>query len=87
MKKNLAEEEQSKHANLRGKVLEHKKYKAKMQVVDIGVEETPHKSNDYYVYCKLKGKLGDVTETLDYVLKNYSADADNFNRMEIKPRP
>jgi hypothetical protein len=71
MKKELAELEKERHTNLENKMLMHKKYDAKMKVVEIGIEETCTKSNDFYVYCKLKGKLGDVTETLDYVLKNY----------------
>jgi len=73
MKKQDAEEEKTKHANLKNKVLIHKTYKKKMQVIELGVGETAPKSNDFYVYCKLKGNLGDVTETLEYVLKHYSA--------------
>ena len=73
MKKQEAEAEKIKHSNLQDKVLTHKKYNAKMQVVEIGVNEISPNSDSYYVYCKLKGCLGEnVIETLDYVLKNYS---------------
>jgi hypothetical protein len=71
MKKELAELEKEKHVDLENKILMHKKYNAKMKVIEVGIEETCTKSNDFYVYCKLKGKLGNVTETLEYVLKNY----------------
>ena len=71
MKKELAELEKEKHINLENKTLVHKKYNAKMKVIEVGIEEVCGKSNDFYVYCKLKGKLGNVTETLEYVLKNY----------------
>ncbi|HXB39132.1 MAG TPA: hypothetical protein VNZ49_01240, partial [Bacteroidia bacterium] len=61
MKKELAELEKERHVDLLNATLIHKKYNAKMKIVDIGVEETYAKSNDFYVYCKLKGKLGNVT--------------------------
>lgn len=67
----MAELEKKKHIDLENKTLTHKKYGAKMKVLEMGVEETCGKSDDFYVYCKLKGKLGDVTETLEYVLRNY----------------
>jgi hypothetical protein len=44
-----------------------------MKLVEMGVEQTCSKGNNFYVYCKLKGRLGNVTESLEYVLKNYSA--------------
>lgn len=72
MKKEQAEIEKEKYTSLQDKVVVHKKYNARMKIVDMGVAETCSMSKDFYVYCKLKGKLGDVTETLDYVLKNYS---------------
>jgi len=74
MKKEAAEKEKEKHASLQDMTIMHKKYNAKMKVVEMGVEETCAKSNDFYVYCKLKGKLGNVTESLDYVLKNYTTN-------------
>ena len=74
MKMEQAKIEKEKHAGLINKVLIHKKYHARMKMVDMGVAETCSTGKDFYVYCKLKGKLGDVTETLDYVLKNYSVN-------------
>ena len=73
MNKQEAESEKTVHSNLINKVLIHNTYKQKMQVVEIGILEISIHSDSYYVYCRLKGKLGDdVVETLDYVLKHYS---------------
>jgi len=74
MEKELAGQEKAKHANLQNKILIHKERREKMQVVEIGVGETSKASDDFYVYCKLKGREGDVTETLDYVLANYTTN-------------
>jgi len=71
MKKEMAEYEKEKHAGLQGKIFVHKKYNAEMKVVEIGIAETCSKTNDFFVYCRLEGKLGKVTETLEYVLNNY----------------
>lgn len=72
MEKKVAEEEKKKHVNLLRKVLTHKKYHKKMQVVGMEIHETSPKSNLFFVSCKLKGELGEVEETLEYVLTNYS---------------
>lgn len=72
MEKGAAEQEKIRHANLLKKVIVHKIYGKKMQVVEMGIAQTNPKSQDFYVYCKLKGDLGEVEETLDYVLANYT---------------
>jgi len=76
MKKEKAKEEKIKYANLQNKILIHKKYNTRMQIIDIGIEETCSKKNNFYVFCKLNGELGTVTETLEYVLENYRANSD-----------
>ena len=71
MKKEFAEKEKEKYMNLQSKTLVHKKYNAKMKVIEIGIEKRHPNSNDFFIYCKLKGKLGNVMETIEYVLSNY----------------
>lgn len=72
MKKQEAESEKEKYNKLLNTTLVHTKYNARMKLVEMGVEQTCSKGNNFHVYCKLKGKLGNVTESLDYVLKNYT---------------
>ena len=71
MKKELAEQEKAKHTNLVNKLLIHKNHNAKMLVMEIGINAKFPGGDSYFVYCKLRGKSGDVTETLEYVLANY----------------
>lgn len=72
MEKATAEQEKMRHANLLKKVIVHKSYGKKMQVVEMGIAPANPRSQDFYVYCKLKGDLGEVLESLDYVMSNYA---------------
>jgi len=74
MDRKEAEQEKIKYANLINKVIVHKTFSKKMQVIKVGVGETSPKSENFYVYCELKGDLGHVTETIDYVLTNYTRE-------------
>jgi hypothetical protein len=65
-----------KYAGLTGMILVHKVYKQKMKVIETGIMETPDNDDRYLVYCRLTGELGHITETLDYVLANYSVRGD-----------
>jgi hypothetical protein len=72
MEKKQAEQERIKYANLENRILVHKKLNKRMQVVKVGIGETFPKSNLFYLYCELKGELGNVVETIEYVLVNYT---------------
>jgi mannose-6-phosphate isomerase-like protein (cupin superfamily) len=72
MKRTQAEQEMLKYAHLKNKELVHSTYKIKMKVNEMGIAETSKGSRNFYVFFELSGKLGHVTETLDYILLNYS---------------
>lgn len=69
----VAEDEKIRHANLQDKVLVHKKFKKRMQVLDLRVNEIIPASGIYKVICRMRGELGEIDEPLDEVLKNYTA--------------
>jgi hypothetical protein len=73
MEKKQAEQERIKYANLENKIVVHKTSGKKMQVIRVGIGETTPKSNNFYLYCELKGDLGHITETIEYVLANYTS--------------
>ena len=72
MTKSEAEKIKVQYINLKGKVLTHKKDKSKIQIIDIGYGETMPKSEDYYVYCSVRGQDGELNMTLETVLKDYT---------------
>ena len=72
MDKKQAEQERIRYANLENKIVVHKTSNKKMQVIKIGIGETTPKSNNFYLYCELRGDLGHITETIEHVLKNYT---------------
>lgn len=72
MTKEQAEKEKSKYANLVGKILVHKEYQKKMHVLELGVEQKAPGTAKHYIYCRMKGELGEVVEPIEYVLKHYA---------------
>ena len=73
MTKQEAEKTKVQYINLKSKVLTHKKDKSKIQIIDIGYGETMPKSEDYYVYCSVRGRDGESNMTIETVLKDYTA--------------
>jgi mannose-6-phosphate isomerase-like protein (cupin superfamily) len=72
MKRIQAGQEMLKYAHLKNKELIHNTYKIKMKINEMGIAETTKGSGNFYVFFELSGKLGHITETLDYILLNYS---------------
>ncbi len=71
MKKEQAESEITKHESLLGLELHHRVYNKKMMITQFTACETYFGSGNYFVSCELKGQLGEIIETLEYVMKNY----------------
>lgn len=66
-----AEKEAARYSRWNNLKLVHRQYRKSMKVVDIGVAEISPGSPEFFVYCRLEGDLGEVTETIDYVANNY----------------
>ncbi len=71
MEREQAEAQLNSHLILKDKFLMHKSYQEKMQLIEMGVTRT-QKSNACYIYCKLKGRYGQVIKSLDYILEYYT---------------
>lgn len=71
MNRAQAEKEVAKYLFWNNKKLFHREYRKRMTVLEIGVAETSPDSGEFFVYCRLEGDLGEVTETIEYVSNNY----------------
>ncbi len=78
MNKKEAETEIIKYEHLKNKELIHNTYKMRVKVVEIGIAETTVGSRNFDVYFKLNGKVGKITETLEYVLANYTSPSNQI---------